>query len=53
MATDDWPIPEDDATEAADTPETVPRPETEAEADEADTLEQAQEVPEDDEYRDA
>lgn len=57
MATDDLPIPEDDAAEQAattdesDEPQAGPRPDVEA--DEADTLEQTQEVPEDDEYRDA
>lgn len=51
MATDDWPIPEDEAAEqaAADDDTTGTRPDTEA--DEADTLEQTREVPQDDEYR--
>ncbi|ADD39963.1 hypothetical protein [Stackebrandtia nassauensis] len=55
MATENWQIPEADAAEqaaaATETDEAQARPRQVTEADEADTLEQTQEVPEDDEYR--
>ena len=59
MATDNWYVPEADAAEQATTDDDVdrapddetPNPPAAGEADEADTLEQARELPDTDEYR--
>ena len=52
MATDNWYVPEADAAEQStgDDDATAPPPPP-VEADEADTLEQSQELPEGEEYR--